>query len=394
MSGRPPSRTGGLAVYVTSHGFGHLNRTSAVLNEVPADVPITIKSHQTLFAHWRERLRRPADLEAFVCDAGAVNPPGDSAATDGPATLALAARVHDEALLRLDDEVERLARQEPAAVLCDAPALPLLAARRASIPGFLMSNFTWADIYAPYARQAGGDALEFVRRLRATYRNATATFRVEPSMRMSWLSPIWNAGMVVSQVRDRRVELRRLLGLNKSIKVVYLYVGRYGQSDLDWPRLGRQEARGVHFVTYPPLPDGAPANLHAISSPDWPGGDLIASCDIVFAKAGYGTACEALARRTPLIYPPRHGFAEHRSLDRCLRDWGGGVPISSREFRALNLDRALDRALAIEVGPPPYRTDGAKRIARFLTAVCRRPHARLQWEDINHESGHIPGRRA
>ena len=153
MSVRPPSRTGGLAVYVTSHGFGHLNRTSAVLNEVPADVPITIKSHQTLFAHWRERLRRPADLKAFVCDAGAVNPPGDSAATDCPATLALAARVHDEALLRLDDEVERLVRQEPAAVLCDAPALPLLAARRANIPGFLMSNFTWADIYAPYARQ-------------------------------------------------------------------------------------------------------------------------------------------------------------------------------------------------------------------------------------------------
>ena len=34
MSRRPPSRshTGGLAVYVTSHGFGHLNRTAAVLN--------------------------------------------------------------------------------------------------------------------------------------------------------------------------------------------------------------------------------------------------------------------------------------------------------------------------------------------------------------------------
>ena len=158
--------------------------------------------------------------------------------------------------------------------------------------------------------------------------------------------------------------------------------GRYGQSDLDWPRLGRQEARGVHFVTYPPLPDGAPPNLHAISSPDWPGGDLIASCDIVFAKAGYGTACEALAQGTPLIYPPRHGFAEHRSLDRCLRNWGGGVPISSREFRSLNLDQALDRALSIEVGPPPYRTDGAKRIARFLTAVCRRQDARLAWNDL------------
>ena len=105
MSGRPASRTGGLAVYVTSHGFGHLNRTAAVLNRVPADVPITIKSNPNLFVHWRERLRRPAELQSFVSDVGAVNPPGDSAATDGPATIALAARVHAEALARLDDEV-------------------------------------------------------------------------------------------------------------------------------------------------------------------------------------------------------------------------------------------------------------------------------------------------
>ena len=66
MSDRPRSRTGGLAVYVTSHGFGHLNRTAAVLNRVAADVPITIKSHPSLFRHWRERLRRPAELESFV----------------------------------------------------------------------------------------------------------------------------------------------------------------------------------------------------------------------------------------------------------------------------------------------------------------------------------------
>ena len=77
---------GRLAVYVTSHGFGHLNRTAAVLNHVPADVPVTIRSNSNLFEHWRERLKRPAELEHYVCDVGAVNPPGDSNATDPVAT--------------------------------------------------------------------------------------------------------------------------------------------------------------------------------------------------------------------------------------------------------------------------------------------------------------------
>ena len=52
-----------LAVYVTSHGFGHLNRTAAVLNRIPPDVPVTIRSHPNLFDHWRERLTRPVELE-------------------------------------------------------------------------------------------------------------------------------------------------------------------------------------------------------------------------------------------------------------------------------------------------------------------------------------------
>ena len=86
-----------------------------------------------------------------------------------------------------------------------------------------------------------------------------------------------------------------------------------------------------------------------------------------------------MASGTPLIYPPRHGFAEHRSLDRCLRTWGAGVPISSREFRSLRLNRALERALEIKPAPPPFPADGAGRIARYLTAICRRPNARVPW---------------
>jgi hypothetical protein len=363
-----------LAVYVTSHGFGHLNRTAAVLNRVPADVPVTIRSHSNLFEHWHERLKRPAELEHFVADVGAVNPPGDSAATDPVATLELAVPFHAEVMANLGDQVKRLKEQGTAAVLCDAPAAPLVAARRAGVPGFLMSNFTWADIYGPYARAVGGEALRFVADLRACYRQAAATFRVEPAMSMSWLAPVIESGMVVTQGRDRSAELRRLFGLKPIDKLVYLYLGRYGQSDLDWSRLQRFSEQRVHFLAYHPAPNGNPSNLWVVPSVDWPGGDLIASSDAIVAKAGYGTVCEAMASGTPMIYPPRRGFAEYRSLDVALRLWGGGVPIASRDFQALKLDRALARALEIEPGPAPYPTDAAKRIADHLTILCRQSH--------------------
>jgi hypothetical protein len=376
MSERRQRLDGGLAVYVTSHGFGHLNRTAAVLNRVPVDVPLLIRCHSNLFENWRERLKRTAELEHYVSDVGAINPPGDSAATDQGATLEQAARLHAAAMARLDDQVSSLKDRRTCAVLCDAPAVPLVAAHRAGLPGFLMSNFTWADIYAPYARAQGGEWMRFVADLRACYRHATATFRVEPAMRMAWLSPVIASGMIVNQGSNRATELRRLVGLKRTDKLVYLYIGRYGQNDLDWSRLERYARNQVHFLSYYPAHGGNPSNLHVVPSPDWPGGDLIASCDAVVAKAGYGTVCEAMARGKPMIYPPRTGFAEFRSLDRALRAWGGGVPVSSRDFRALRLDRALERALSIEPGPARVPADGATRIALHLSNLCRKPSGR------------------
>jgi hypothetical protein len=74
---------------------------------------------------------------------------------------------------------------------------------------------------------------------------------------------------------------------------------------------------------------------------------------------------------TPMIYPPRSGFAEHRALDRALRSWGGGIPVSTRRFAELRLERALDQAFAQSPGPPPFRDDGAAKIASLLTKACR-----------------------
>jgi hypothetical protein len=363
-------RGGGVAVYVTSHGFGHLNRTAAVLNQFPRELPVSIRSDESLFGHWPMRVMHPFSLGAYVSDSGAVNPPGDSNATDGPATLRRAADIYAKSMAAVDDEVDWLKTHDIDVVLCDAPAVPLVAARRAGIPGFLMSNFSWADIYAPYARALGGDSRRLVVDLRRAYRQATALLRMQPALRMSWLKPAIDVGLVANRGRDRRDELVHELGLSPRDRLVYLYIGRYGQEDLDWSRLERFGERGIHFVAYDPAP-GGPGNLHVIESNAWPGGDLIASTDAVVAKAGYSTACEAMASGTPMIYPPRRGFAEFRSLDRALRSWEGGIPVSSRDFQGFRLERALERALAIEPGPPPFPTDGAARIAGFVEQICK-----------------------
>jgi hypothetical protein len=91
-----------------------------------------------------------------------------------------------------------------------------------------------------------------------------------------------------------------------------------------------------------------------------------------------------MASGTPIVYPPRRGFAEYRALDRALRAWGGGVPIASSDFHELRLERALATALELKPGPPPFSTDGAARIASHLAKVCQQTPA----------SGQRPGHSA
>ena len=357
-----------LFVYVTSHGFGHLNRTVAVLNRISAEIPITIKCDPGLFNHWGERLRRPADFQAYVSDAGAFNPPGDSSKTDGPGTIARAMAIHEDALVLLDEEVARLQEANAGAVLVDAPPLPLVAAKRAGVPGYLLGNFTWAEIYEPHAKKLGDDEIAFVNEIKQCYRQATGVFRTEPALAMTNIAPTENVGMVVTPGRDRRAELVRMFSIPDTHKIVYFYIGRYGQANLPWDRIAGLS--GVHFVGFHPAPIGPLANFHVVPPHDWNGSDLAASADAIVAKAGYGTACEAMASGTPLIYPPRTGFAEHRALDKALRAWGGGIPASARDFAELRLERLLETAFARKPGKSPISSEGAKWVADRLTAIC------------------------
>ncbi len=360
---------GGLAVYVTSHGFGHLNRVVAVLNRIPAEIPMVVRCGADLFDHWRERLDRPARFEHQLWDVGAVNPLGASSVTDGRATIERAMANHAALLPRIDEEASRLRAEGTAVVLCDVPPMPLAAAARAGVPGFALANFTWSEIYAEHAAGMGAEARAMVHEIESFYGQATAVFRAEPALPMREFRNQIPVGLVVSKGRERRAELRARLGLGDEQKLVYFYVGRYGQEDLAWDRLAGFS--GIHFVGFHEASVGPLPNLHVVPAAEWRGADLMASCDAAVAKAGYGTVTEAMAAGTPMLFPPRENFAEHAALESALLNWGGGYLVDEHRFREFDLSEPLARALATRPGPALYPTDGADRIAESLVLEIR-----------------------
>ncbi len=361
------SRRNGIVYYITSHGYGHLNRAAAVLDAIPRNVPIHVKTDRNLFDRCSDSINRPTELSEGAFDCGAVHPPCESSLVDRAATLSAYQRVHAQASERLGNEVEFLRRGNFAAVVSDVAPLPLRAAREAGIPGVLVANFTWSDIFRPYARSDLTTYRPMIRQMAFEYSQATVLLRAQPAIESDGFRFVRRVGLVARRGRDRTRELLAELGLSRDARLVYMYVGRNGQDDIQWQNLSRLP--DYHFISYQAI-GGAADNWHVVDLVRWPPRDLAASVDVMVAKAGYGTVSDAMTHRTPLVFPPRFGFCEHRALAAGLRQWGGGVPVSTREFKELRLRRALDSAASLRPGPAPYPTDGAQRCAHEILKLA------------------------
>jgi hypothetical protein len=400
-----------------------MNRAASVIAVLPSSVHVIVKTSRDLFDRFRQAIGRPIELVEGVFDCGAIHPPGESSLVDCTATLETYRRIHAAAESRLNREVTFLREGRFAVVVSDIAPLPLRAARIAGVPGILVANFTWYDIFRHYVRTSGfrpddqnqdqnptrssGDRssadrssadrssadrlaadgsetdrwsettgsrwCEMLNQMQREYACATLVLRAQPAIVSQSLAPVRDVGLLAGKGRRRTGELRRVLRLRRAAPLVYVYVGRYGQSDMQWNNLHRLD--GFEFISYHDVPAGL-GHWHVVDPRDWSPSDLAASVDVMVAKAGYGTVADAMVNRTPLIFPPRHGFAEHRILASGLRRWGGGISLGTREFKTLKLRPALDRALATDPGTAPWPANGAVQVRRAILRLAGTSHLR------------------
>ena len=78
--------------------------------------------------------------------------------------------------------------------------------------------------------------------------------------------------------------------------------------------------------------------------------DVIAACDVVLGKIGYGSASECLVMRRPLIFVPRANFAEEGYLREIMETYGNCMELSREDFVMGNWKRVVERA-HVELSP-------------------------------------------
>lgn len=351
-----------IVAYVSGHGFGHAARETEILRRLPPDIPLIIKSASPEW-FWRETMEE-RDFTFIVdsFDCGCIQP--DSIRIDVPATLKAWREIDASNRERRADEIAYLRNVGARVVVSDVASFPLTLAAEIGIPGILVANFTWADIYAAFVEEEPAFA-PVVEQLLGEYRETSLCLETGLSLPMPYLVRRKEVGLVSRPGRDRRDELLSRIGpARPGERLALIYLGAWGYP-IPYEKL--ETFAGWRFLSLQPSPVSV-ANWIVLPSDLMAHPDLVASVDLVISKPGYGIATECLSQGTPFLYCPRPAFAEYAALDATLAAWPGGHKISTEAFLSLDWQGVL-AALPPRGSLLPIPAGGGLVSAKTITEI-------------------------
>jgi hypothetical protein len=345
-----------LVVSISGHGFGHVAQTAPILNLLHERMPqlrLTVRSGVPL-AHLRSRIHAPFTHLSSEGDIGMAM----SSVLDVQIEESRTAyrTFHADWNARVEQEARLLRELGADMVLSNVGYLPLAGAQRAGIANAALCSLNWADIYRHYL---GEDDISA--QIRTSYANADAFLRLTPGMAMDDLPNLVPVAPVADIGDSRRDELDRHLRLSKEEKLVLVSLGGIaGRLPIErWPRIA-----GVRWLVQASWQVRHPDAIVLESLPlNFDG--LLASCDALLCKPGYGSFVEAACSGTPVLFASRADWPESPALIGWLRRHCACREISRNALERGNI--ANDLAMLWNT-PQPERVkpDGAAQAADWL----------------------------
>lgn len=283
-------------------------------------------------------------------------------AIDLDSSAAAYRRLHQDWDQRVEREAQRLRRLAPDLVLADVPYLTLAGAAKAGIPALALCSLNWADIYRHYFARLP-EAPQVLAQMQEAYRSARVFLCPEPSMPMDFLDrhKRMAVGPIAASGAARRAELLARLPTGAAGQRVILVAP--GGVQTRFPMEHWPTEQGIHWlvsadwrVQHPDVSSYQSTGMGFI--------ELVASCDAVLGKCGYGTVAECVVNATPLMYIPRPDWPEESALLHWLQAHNAALAVDGQRLetgRFADLMAPL-ACLQVNVCPP----DGARQAAELI----------------------------
>lgn len=358
-----------LVVSISGHGFGHVAQTAPILNALHGLMPqlsLTLRSAVPI-AHLRSRIHAPFAHLQSVGDIGMVMSSAlDVLATDSRVVYQNFHANWDE---RVSSEADLLRELQADFVFSNVGYLPLAGAQQAGIANAALCSLNWFDIYSYYcgASQAAMNGAnptldeKIAAQIHTSYASAEAFLRATPGMMMESLPNVVPVAPIAEPGIDRREELNSQLHLSHDEKLVLVSMGGIAMRlpMESWPRID-----GVRFLVQKDWriehPDAIVLETLGMSFCD-----LLASCDVLLCKPGYGSFVEAACSGTSVLYVSRAEWPESPALIEWLERHGTCREVTRQQLELGDIAEPL-ASLFQQPGTEILIPAGAAQVADWL----------------------------
>jgi hypothetical protein len=356
-----------VALAVSGHGFGHAVRCAEVARELlgqGARVLVRTDAPRWLFPDRVEHVPSPG----WPLDIGVAQ--HDGLELDVDETRRRWQSFGREFEQHVQGEAQLLRQHGVDILLGDIPPLAFAAAARAHVPALAQANFGWDWIYAAWP-----DFEAAISQVRGGYAQADRLLRLPLHSSDADAFPAFanveDVPLIARRAQRSRSDVRTSIGVADNALLVLLSFGAFSASGLNIAALG--EWTSYLFLVTPPLSDGLaepPANVLALHETPADYVSLLAACDVVVTKPGYGIVADTLANQGAMLYTERGPFREYDVLVRALPSLFRARYVPHAELLAGYLGPHLDALLGMPAPVPEVRTDGALVVTERVLAHC------------------------
>ncbi len=350
-----------IAYFITTHGYGHGVRATAIANCISADIQITFR---TLLPErfFSEELNRQYSVMETRYDCGCLQ--SDGVTVDIEATLDCYRKIAEKNRENLQKEVKWCAEQKIDLIVSDITPFAFEIAKCSNIPSVAVTNFTWYDIYAQYI-DCSPSFKPYLEEILRQYSYADLLIALQPSMEMNFFRKKTEVPVTGRIGTNRKDDVMSYYGIDQNKKLGLIYTGDFGMDSAKWQKLN--SFSDWEFLGLYQLPSN-PSNFHLMEKKIFPYQDLVSSADCVISKIGYGVVSECFLNGTPLIYLPRENFAEYPVLENAVQKWGMGYCLSQEQYYSLQWCDALNH-VAQKGKYPPMACSGAPVAAELIQSL-------------------------
>ena len=354
--------------FVSGHGFGHAVRAAQVARELSArGHRCTIVSSAPQWIFDVNLAGLDYAYRAMAVDEGVFQV--DSIRNDLVRTGERWRGFMDGAERWLEEGMALVRETGARGIVSDVAPLAFPLARRAGLPSVLVATFTW-DWILDFYRDEDPAFSVIAQKLREWYLMADAMVYTPFAYGLPPVAPSFFVPLIAKKAAEGKREIRRRLGW-EDVPHFFVSFGGCGVNDLDGLRL--RDMPEYRFVF---LGDdsGREGNIIRLANAGVSHQELVAACDAVIGKPGYGTVAECVLNRTPFVYTSRGKFAEYEPMAAEMAAYIPSLHIPHEELFTGGLRNHLGRIPAFN---DSHKTDPGTGAREAADIICRRFKIRL-----------------